>query len=452
MSFQQGLSGLSAAAKNLEVIGNNISNANTIGAKSSRAEFSDMYASAVGGSGGVGIGSRLAAVTQDHTQGSITTTGSNLDLAINGKGYFQVQDTSVTGGAGGGGEISVLYARNGQFKSDREGFIINNDGMRLLGYPADEAGNIRSGQLDALKIPSSRIEQKPTTRVDMAFNLDAADPSKKLEFRSDEGGSFNYSTSLKVIDRAGKDVQLSLYFRKEKSDEWKVYGTANGVTVTREADAAPEKAGYIGTISFAGSKDGSGPPAVTRSTGAPDPVDAARPQLTVSGERLAAMLNSTDNKSKPAGVDYAFENLSIDLAGATQRAGDYLVGTTRQDGYPVGTLSSFSFDKAGILTARYSNGEVRQTAQLALATFRNPQGLTPAGGNAWAESKDTGAKSMSVPGTGSTGEIMAGALEESNVDVTAELVSLITAQRTYQANAQSIKTQDQVMQSFVNMR
>jgi flagellar hook protein FlgE len=118
----------------------------------------------------------------------------------------------------------------------------------------------------------------------------------------------------------------------------------------------------------------------------------------------------------------------------------------------VGTLSSFSFDKAGILTARYSNGEVRQTAQLALATFRNPQGLTPAGGNAWAESKDTGAKSMSVPGTGSTGEIMAGALEESNVDVTAELVSLITAQRTYQANAQSIKTQDQVMQSFVNMR
>jgi flagellar hook protein FlgE len=151
-------------------------------------------------------------------------------------------------------------------------------------------------------------------------------------------------------------------------------------------------------------------------------------------------------------VDYAFANVSIDLGGATQRAGDYLVGAIKQDGYPVGTLSSFNFDKAGVLTARYSNGQVRQTAQLALASFRNPQGLAPAGGNAWAESKDSGAKSMNVPGTGATGEIMAGALEESNVDVTAELVSLITAQRTYQANAQSIKTQDQVMQSFVNMR
>ncbi|MEN9418687.1 MAG: flagellar hook protein FlgE [Pseudomonadota bacterium] len=448
MSFQQGLSGLSAAAKNLEVIGNNISNANTIGAKASRAEFADMYASAVGGSGGVGIGSRLAAVTQDHTQGSITTTGNNLDLAINGKGYFQVQDTSIQGGANAGGEISVLYARNGQFKSDREGFIVNNDGLRLLGYPADATGIIRSGQLDALKIPSSRIEQKPTTRVDMAFNLDAADPSKSITtFNPVEGGSFNYSTSMNVVDRSGKDVQLSLYFKKSTSNKWDVYATANGVPVRGGTNAA------IGSLDFTTSPDGSGPPAVTRSTGAPAPLDPTRPQLTIDGAALAAALNDPAlNKAKPAGVDYAFENMSVDLGGATQRAGDYLVGAIKQDGYPVGTLSSFSFDKAGVLTARYSNGEVRQTAQLALASFRNPQGLTPAGGNAWAESKDSGAKSMHVPGTGASGEIMAGALEESNVDVTAELVSLITAQRTYQANAQSIKAQDQVMQSFVNMR
>jgi flagellar hook protein FlgE len=447
MSFQQGLSGLSAAAKNLEVIGNNISNANTIGAKSSRAEFSDMYASAMGGSGGVGIGSRLAAVTQDHTQGSITTTGSNLDLAINGKGYFQVQDTSM-GTAAAGGESSVLYARNGQFKSDRDGFIINNDGMRLLGYPADETGTIRSGQLDALKIPESRIVQNATTRVDMGFNLDAADPQKSTAtFDPKEGGSFNYSTSLSVVDKAGKDVQLSLYFRKNGADKWDVYATANGVPVQGTAGA------QIGSLDFTTSADGSGPPGVTRYTGAPDPQDATRPQLTIDGTALAAALNNTTlNKGKPAGVDYSFSNVSIDLGGATQRAGDYLVGAIKQDGYPVGTLSSFNFDKAGVLTARYSNGQVRQTAQLALASFRNPQGLAPAGGNAWAESKDSGAKSMNVPGTGATGEIMAGALEESNVDVTAELVSLITAQRTYQANAQSIKTQDQVMQSFVNMR
>jgi flagellar hook protein FlgE len=447
MSFQQGLSGLSAAAKNLEVIGNNISNANTIGAKSSRAEFSDMYASAVGGSGGVGIGSRLAAVTQDHTQGSITTTGSNLDLAINGKGYFQVQDTSV-GSETAAGEMSVLYARNGQFKSDRDGFIINNDGMRLLGYSADESGSIRSGQLEALKIPDARIEQNPTTRVDMSFNLDAADPQKSTAtFDPKEGGSFNYSTSFNLVDKAGKDVQLSLYFRKNGAEKWDVYATANGVPVQGTAGS------QIGSLDFTSTADGSGPPGVTRYSGAPAPGDATRPQLTIDGTALAAALNSTTlNKAKPAGVEYAFENVSVDLGGATQRAGDYLVGAVKQDGYPVGTLSSFNFDKAGVLTARYSNGQVRQTGQLALATFRNPQGLQPAGGNAWAESKDSGAKSMNVPGSGATGEIMAGALEESNVDVTAELVSLITAQRTYQANAQSIKTQDQVMQSFVNMR
>jgi flagellar hook protein FlgE len=344
--------------------------------------------------------------------------------------------------------MSVLYARNGQFKSDRDGFIINNDGMRLLGYSADESGSIRSGQLEALKIPDARIEQNPTTRVDMSFNLDAADPQKSTAtFDPKEGGSFNYSTSFNLVDKAGKDVQLSLYFRKNGAEKWDVYATANGVPVQGTAGS------QIGSLDFTSTADGSGPPGVTRYSGAPAPGDATRPQLTIDGTALAAALNSTTlNKAKPAGVEYAFENVSVDLGGATQRAGDYLVGAVKQDGYPVGTLSSFNFDKAGVLTARYSNGQMRQTGQLALATFRNPQGLQPAGGNAWAESKDSGAKSMNVPGSGATGEIMAGALEESNVDVTAELVSLITAQRTYQANAQSIKTQDQVMQSFVNMR
>jgi len=428
MSFQQGLSGLSAAAKNLEVIGNNISNANTIGAKSSRAEFSDMYASAVGGAGSVGIGSRLTAVTQDHTQGSITTTGSNLDLAVNGKGYFQVQDPSSA--ASGGGEVSVLYTRNGQFKSDREGYIVNNDGMRLLGYSADEEGSIRTGQLAAMQVPAGRIDQKPTSKVELSFNLDAADPTKPLAFDASEGGSFNYSSSMKIVDKSGMDVQASLYFKKTAANNWDVYATANGVSVP--AGATPVK---VGAIAY-NNADGSGPPAPET--------------FTITAANLQDALNNDPNK--PAGVQYAFEDIEVDMSASTQRAGSYLVGTIKQDGYPVGTLSSFNFDKSGILTARYSNGEVRQTGQLALASFRNPQGLNPAGGNAWAESKDSGAKSIDVPGTGAAGEITAGALEESNVDLTAELVNLITAQRTYQANAQTIKTQDQVMQTFVNMR
>ena len=439
MSFQQGLSGLSAAAKNLEVIGNNISNANTIGAKSSRAEFSDIYASAVGGNGAVGIGSRLAAVTQDHTQGSITTTGSNLDLAINGTGYFQVLETSSA--RGGAADKSVLYTRNGQFKSDREGFIINNEGMKLLGYPADDTGAIRSGQLDVLKVPDGRIVQRPTTEIDMSFNLNAADTIKPLAFDASEGGSFNYSTSLKVVDQSGKEVQLGLYYKKVSSPTgpaWDVYATANGRPVGTTA---------LGQIQFTNT-DGSGPPAATDASG-PRAGDLAG-TLAIPKAAIEAALNTTANAT--AGLSYTFDPITLNLASTTQRAGDYLIGTLAQDGYPVGTLSSFSFDKAGVLTARYSNGQVRQTGQLALASFRNPQGLTPAGGNAWAESRDSGARSMDVPGTGAAGEIAAGALEESNVDLTSELVNLITAQRTYQANAQTIKTQDQVMQTFVNMR
>jgi flagellar hook protein FlgE len=142
----------------------------------------------------------------------------------------------------------------------------------------------------------------------------------------------------------------------------------------------------------------------------------------------------------------------LNLAGANQQAGDYAISQLSQDGYGVGTLSGFSFDEQGILTARYTNGETRSTAQLAIASFRNPQGLQSVGGNAWQETQAVGTKVIDVPGTGNLGDIVAGALEESNVDLTAELVSLITAQRTYQANAQSIKTQDQVTQTFLTMR
>ena len=427
MSFQQGLSGLSAASKNLEVIGNNISNANTIGAKSSRAEFSDLYASAVGGGGSVGIGTRVAAITQDHTQGSITTTGGNLDLAINGSGYFQVLESSSA--RGGAADKSVLYSRNGQFKSDREGNIVNNEGMKLLGYSADESGAIRTGQLEPLRIPEGRMQQQATSKIDLGFNLNAADTVKTLAFDQNEGGSFNYSTSMKIVDQSGKEVQMGLYYKKTASNTWDVFVTANGALVPGATGNA------VGTLSFT-NPDGSGPPAPA--------------SITVTGASLAGVLNSPANTA--LGLSYTFPDIDMNLRETTQRAGDYLVGNLSQDGYPAGTLNSFSFDKSGVMTARYSNGEVRQTGQLALATFRNPQGLTPAGGNAWAESRDAGAKSIDVPGGGAAGEISAGALEDSNVDLTAELVSLITAQRTYQANAQTIKAQDQVMQTFVNMR
>jgi flagellar hook protein FlgE len=430
MSFQQGLSGLSAAAKNLEVIGNNISNANTIGAKSSRAEFSDLYANAVGGGGSVGIGTSLAAVTQDHTQGSITTTGSNLDLAINGNGYFQLKEPS---GAGGEKKVDLLFSRNGQFKTDREGFIVNNSGMRLQGYPADATGAILKGELQSFRVPDLSLPQKATTDIKIGLNLDGEDTIKSAPFDKEDGSSFNYSSSVKVYDEGGKSVDLSFFFRKSGVDTWDVYVTANDEYVPQVAAGAEPT--VVETIEFTGS-DGSGPP---------DPAF-----FTVNDAELAATLNTADMTAK--GLSYSFGNINIDVSGATQRAGEYAISSVSQDGYGIGSLSGFSFDKDGILTARYTNGELRQQGQLALATFRNPQGLQPVGGNAWIESRESGQAVPNVPGSGNLGEIVAGALEESNVDLTAELVNLITAQRTYQANAQTIKTQDQVTQTFLNMR
>jgi flagellar hook protein FlgE len=443
MSFQQGLSGLSAAATNLEVIANNISNANTIGATSSRAEFSDLYAEAAGGQRSAGIGSALAAVTQDHTQGSISTTGRNLDLAINGDGYFQIQVSNQESGQEA--TKTTLYTRNGQFKTDKDGWIITNEGARLLGFGADETGAIRKGQLQELKIPDARLAQKQTEEVTLSLNLDGSDLKKSVtNFNQNDGNSFNYSASIKVFDEAGQSVEISTFYKKIDPNKWEVYVTANGANVPPRANPT-DPALPIDTIEFT-NPSGEGPPLKDGATAG----DADQALLTIDAQDLMDALNT--QAVADSGIVYTFADVKLNLKGASQQSGDYTISELSQNGYGVGTLSGFSFDERGVLTAKYTNGQDRSTGQLAIASFRNPQGLQSVGGNAWKETQAVGAKVMDVPGTGNLGDIVAGAVEESNVDLTAELVNLITAQRTYQANAQSIKTQDQVTQTFLNMR
>ncbi len=454
MSFQQGLSGLSAAATNLEVIANNISNANTIGAKSSRAEFSDLYAEAAGGQRSAGIGSSLAAVTQDHTQGSISTTGRNLDLAINGSGYFLIQVSNQESGQEA--TKTQLYSRNGQFKTDREGWIVTNDGARLLGYGADPtSGAIRKGQLQELKIPDARLTQTASSEIVQSFNLNSSDTLKPTTFDPLKGESYNYSASIKVFDQLGQAVEVSTFYKKTAAGKWDVFATANGKKV-------PASGTRIGEVDFTGSSSGNGPPVVAptqpvldRTTGLA--ITPVPPIIPLKADLLDTALNT----GATGGVKYQFavtgatdgkHDLHLNLTGVTQQAGDYSVSKLVQNGFPVGSLSAFSFNEQGVLTARYTNGQSVTTGQLAIATFRNPQGLQSVGGNAWKETQAVGSKVVDVPSTGNLGNIVAGAVEESNVDLTAELVSLITAQRTYQANAQSIKTQDQVTQTFLNMR
>jgi len=417
MSFQQGLSGLNTTSKSLEVIGNNIANANTFGAKGSRAEFSDMYAAALNGAGAnnIGIGVSLAAVSQQFTQGSITATENPMDLALNGGGFFQMSDPAG----------STVYSRNGQFKVDQNGYIVNNGNMKLMGYMADNNGVIQPGAAVPLQLPTAGIEPNVTSEVKLEFNLDKSEaitPAATPQIDFDDPSTYAEATEATLYDAAGQPVTVSYYFQKTADDTWNVFARANGTTCAG-TDADPQP---VTTMTF-----------------------------SADGSTFASSNNTLD---VPATVDsngvstLAIPGVALDFNGSTQYGSAFGVTNLDQDGYSAGSLSGITFDNSGIVMARYTNGQTKPAGQLQLANFRNPQGLQPMGGNGWRTTYASGDPLVGTPGTGSFGALQAGALEESNVDLTGELVSMITAQRNYQANAQTIKTMDQVMQTLVNLR
>ena len=417
MGFQQGLSGLNASSKSLEVIGNNIANASTVGAKASRAEFADVYANAIGGSNAVGIGVTVADVAQQFTQGNISATDNPLDIAINGNGFFEVSK---------GGTVS--YTRNGQFKVDRDGFIVNNQQQRLMGYPADAAGVIIPGAAGPLQMPTGGITPAVTTTIGMEMNLDARAavtlPAAGAPIDFADPSTYNNATSQSVYDVRGEAVTLTYYYQKSAADTWNVYVAANGTPI---ATAGGNPAAST-TITF--------------------PANGGTP--TAPAGTVALDIPSVTNAA--GGVTVPITGVALDVSGATQYGSGFGVTDLQQDGYSAGQLIGAQIDANGVISARYSNGETRPAGQLELATFRNPQGLQPMGGNAWVQTAASGGAIVGAPGSGNLGVLQAGALEESNVDLTAELVNMIVAQRSYQANAQTIKTQDQILQAIVNLR
>ena len=417
MSFQQGLSGLNASSKNLEVIGNNVANASTIGAKSSRAEFGDMYASAINGTS-IGIGVNLQAVTQQFTQGNITTTDSPLDIAINGSGFFEVSNNGVT-----------QYTRNGQFQANKDGFITTNTGLKLIGYPAAKDGTIQPGAAVPLQLPTGGVDPNPTGRITIEMNLDARKattlPAATPQIDFANASTYNDATSVTVFDAKGQDVALTYYFQKAGTDTWNVYATANGTSAAVDGAGNPLP---IITINF--------------------PSNGGTPTAPVG--TVAFDVPSTTNAA--GATTLPITGVALDVTGATQFGSGFGVTSMVQDGYSAGQLTGVTIEKSGIVMASYSNGQSKPAGQLELATFRNPQGLSPLGGNMWERSYRSGDPTVGAPGSGNIGVLQAGALEESNTDLTGELVDMITAQRIYQANAQTIKTQDQVLQTLVNLR
>jgi flagellar hook protein FlgE len=420
MSFQQGLSGLAATSSELEVIGNNIANANTYGAKAARAEFGDIYAVALNGAGlnSIGIGVNVMTVAQQFTQGNIFTTDNPMDLAINGEGFFQVND-----GSGG-----VRYTRNGQFKVDRDGYIVNNTFQQLMGYPANSTGVVRTGAPTALQLPTGGVAPAVTSEIRLEFNVDSRGavtaPGGGAPIDFNDPSTYNNATSMTVYDDKGQEVTLTYYFQKSATDTWNVFITANGIPTQGTAAApVPET-----TLTFA--PDGSAPTAPTW-------------PLTFN---VPATTNAAGAATMP------ITGIELSMAKATQYGAGYGMTDMTQNGYASGQLTGITIERNGIVMARYSNGQSQPAGQLEIATFRNPQGLQAMGDNGWIRTYLSGDPIVGVPGEGNLGVLQSGALEESNVDLTGELVHMITAQRAYQANAQTIKTQDQVLQTLLNLR
>ncbi len=431
MSFQQGLSGLSASSQNLDVIGNNIANANTTGMKASRAEFADLYASSLGGNSGAGIGVTVAAVSQQFSQGNISSTGNPLDVAINNSGFFQL--TTASG--------SMAYTRDGAFKQDVNGNIVTNAGAKLLGIGPDPTTGaiLPGGSLGPLSLPTgSGIPAVATTTVTASLNLDAtavaSTGSAVVSPPTLVPPLATYGTALTAYDGQGVPIPVSLYFTKTGLNTWQPYtNDLVGGTSTPQALASGPMEFNPATGNLAAT--------VTRMLGAPPVATViANPYLTP--QTLA--MSSVNGALAPAPT--------LDLSKVSQFGTSFAVSTLSQNGQKPGKLTSINIDASGVIMGSYDNGKQVPAGQIQLATFANVQGLTPMSGGMGVGTPSAGTPVAGAPGTGRIGSLTSGALEDSNVDLTKALVDMMTAQRSYQANAQTIKTQDQVMSTLVNLR
>lgn len=422
MGFQQGLSGLSAASKNLDVVSNNIANVGTVGFKASRAEFVDVYANAIFGANDLqaGLGAQTVSVSQQFTQGGLSVTNSPLDVAISGNGFFRLS-----------GESGTTYTRNGQFRLDKDGYLVTGTGENVTGYTAltlDAAFNvIGTSNLGNIQVDLDGINAQPTDELNLNLNLDStavapAALTPPVAFSPSVAESYNFSTSVTVYDSLGSQHAIQYFFRKETTaNTWSVYAYMDGTDSGDQLDLnGATTAGGEHTMAFS-------------STGV----------LTTG--------TSTSNVAvtPPGAADLT---VTMNFAGSTQYAGGSGINSVSQNGYQSGSLVGLSIGDDGVIAGRYSNGVTQPLQQLVLVTFRNPQSMIPIGQNQWVATIDAGAETVNNPGEGVAGQVQSGSLEDSNTDLTGELVNLIVAQRLYQANAQSISAQSQILQTLVNLR
>ncbi|OHE83856.1 MAG: flagellar hook protein FlgE [Lysobacterales bacterium RIFOXYA1_FULL_69_10] len=406
MSFRISLSGMNAANSDLNVTSNNIANANTTGFKQSRAEFGDVFpVSAYGLSRNtIGAGVRLNQVAQQFDQGNVEFTGKALDLAISGQGFFTLSNQG-----------SSVYSRAGNFGADRDGYVVNPSGHRLQVYLPNASGQgFDTGRMSDLQLATGDSPPRATGDVQLGSNLPAdAAPPTIAPFDSADPSSYNHTTSLTVYDSLGAPHTQSLYFVKTaNANEWQVHTEIDGNPV-----------GGATTLQYSD----------TGALASPNPGQFTLPAY--------------DPGNGAAPLD-----ITVDLGDSTQYGESFGVSELVQDGHATGRLTGIEVSSTGVVSARYTNGVSNALGQVAMTNFANPQGLQPLGDNGWAETFESGQPRRGAAGNSEFGLVQGGALEASNVDLTAQLVNMITAQRNFQANAQMISTQDQITQTVINIR
>ncbi|MGQ7848508.1 flagellar hook protein FlgE [Granulosicoccus sp. 3-233] len=417
MTFQIALTGINAASTELNTISNNIANNATTGFKRSRAEFADVYATSASSSSSstVGQGVRVANIRQEHTQGDMLFTERNLDLAVEGLGMFRLDDDGT-----------ALYTRSGNFGLDQDGYLVNTQGNRLQGYSVDSNAEIVPIVTD-LQIDYTDLQPNRSTNVELIANLDSKAQAPVITddlgnqtlvpFDVNDSSTYNFSTSTLVYDSLGSAEVANVYFQKGTDTSWNAY-------------------------TFVGDQEVS---------------DAGGVQLNFDESGMLTNIDGgsttfESNQYTPASGGAAAMTLSFNFGDITQFDDAFGVNRISQDGFSAGRLEDFDVDSTGIIFGRFSNGQAKTMGQVTLSNFANESGLRQVGTTSWTETFTSGEPATGAPGSASLGKLQSGALEGSNVDITQELVSMIGAQRSFQANAQVISTGDTLTQTVINIR
>ncbi|MCK2184941.1 flagellar hook protein FlgE [Halomonas getboli] len=509
MGFSQALSGLNAASSSLDVLGNNIANSQTVGYKSSSAQFADIFA------GSTGLGTKVSAVLQDFGDGNIENTGRNLDLAISGDGFFRFQQDG-----------EVVYSRNGQLSMTADGYLENAQGARIMGYGLNAAGNVQTGgQPGVLQVPADDMAASATTEVSTSFNLDARETVgsdlSQAEVTDATGAdttlNYHFSNNFSTYDSLGNSRNVTVYYEKVDANTWRGRAVMDGtyseendfflrfdnngqlqdqgvagvdanflqaedtleqreaelVTATSDRDAAQDaydsaqaavdaaQAAFDADSSQA-NQDALADANTALTAANTELTDATTAYSDALGQRNTAQAayttayNALDADIETA-MTFAAKGGAAELTfdyrptGSTQFGNTSSTSSLTQDGYTSGALVGITIQDDGTVMRNYANEQSVPAGQIALANFRNPEGLEAVGDNAWSATASSGQELLGEPGTGVLGSVQSSAIETSNVDLASQLVDMIVTQRAYQANSQTISTQDEVLQAAINL-